>query len=259
MSLVANVPPKTSGLRSNVEGGYRYIPNVFQYSSGVAAEPGFELERVRFHHLVSLDEGFAAVESHLRTLGRPLAAFAQCELRSPRPYTEESFLAFNQGYAQTLRRWGLCDGELTPVARTHVCPQHDAPVQPSMYAFSYAVPATSGRRSFVLAGGGDVRAGPGTFLERCVRPGDTSPEGLREKVRHVVGEMERRLSLLGFGWADAVSTQCYTVQNIGHLVGEELAARGAIRGGLVWTYAQLPVQGLAFEMDVRGTVREHIV
>ena len=29
-------------------GGYRYIPAVFQYSSGVAAEEGYEIERARF-------------------------------------------------------------------------------------------------------------------------------------------------------------------------------------------------------------------
>ena len=29
------------------KGGYRYLPAVFQYSSGVAAEPGFEIERAR--------------------------------------------------------------------------------------------------------------------------------------------------------------------------------------------------------------------
>lgn len=255
-----STPAQNAGTRLHAEGGYRYIPYVFQYSSGVAAEPGFALERARFHRPVPLDEAFATIESYLRALGRPMAAFAQCELRSPRPYTEEGFLAFNRRYAQTLQRWGLCDGELTPVARTHVCPRYDAPEQPSMHAFTYTVPAgASARRSFMLAGAGDVRAGPETFLERCVRPGDTSPEGLREKMRHVIGEMERRLGLLGFGWADAVSTQCYTVQNIGHLVGEELGARGAIPGGLVWTYAQLPVQGLAFEMDVRGTVRELVL
>ena len=33
-------------------------------------------------------------------------------------------------------------------------------------------------------------------------------------------EMERRLGLLGFGWADALHTQAYTVQNIG-LVPED--------------------------------------
>ena len=28
--------------------GYRYIPAVFQYSAGVAALPGFRIERIRF-------------------------------------------------------------------------------------------------------------------------------------------------------------------------------------------------------------------
>ena len=71
-------------------------------------------------------------------------------------------------------------------------------------------------------------AGSQPYSERIVRFGDCSPEGLREKVVFVIDEMERRLKTLGFGWQDAVSTQAYTVQNIGHLVGEELARRGAI-------------------------------
>jgi hypothetical protein len=71
--------------------------------------------------------------------------------------------------------------------------------------------------------------------------------------------MEQRLGLLGFSWRDAVSTQAYTVQNIGHLVGEELAARGACTGGLVWYYARPPVVGLEYEMDVRGAARELII
>ena len=41
-------------------GGYRYIPAVFQYSGGVAAEPGFAIVRVRFRDPVPLAEGFAA-------------------------------------------------------------------------------------------------------------------------------------------------------------------------------------------------------
>ena len=68
--------------------------------------------------------------------------------------------------------------------------------------------------------------------------------------------MERRLAALGFTWKDAVTTQAYTVQNIGHLVGEVLAARGACTGGLVWTYSRPPVVHLEFEMDVRGAARE---
>ena len=50
-------------------GGYRYIPAVFQYSSGVAAEPGYEIERARLAEPVPLADGFRAVERHLERLG----------------------------------------------------------------------------------------------------------------------------------------------------------------------------------------------
>ena len=69
-------------------GGYRYIPGPFQYSGGVVAEPGFELERVRFRRPVPIEEGFRAIEAHLNARGRPLAAFCACEMRSPAPFTE---------------------------------------------------------------------------------------------------------------------------------------------------------------------------
>jgi hypothetical protein len=101
-----------------------------------------------------------------------------------------------------------------------------------------------------------VRSGSGSFRERTVRYRETSLDALREKVRHVVGEMEARLSALGFSWHDALSTQAYTVQDIGPLVGPELAARGAAPGGLSWHFARPPVVDLEFEMDVRGAARE---
>ena len=44
-------------------GGYRYIPAVFQYSGGVAAMPGYAIERVRFRKPVPLAEGFARIEA----------------------------------------------------------------------------------------------------------------------------------------------------------------------------------------------------
>jgi hypothetical protein len=138
---------------------------------------------------------------------------------------------------------------------------YEAPTEALMYAFSYTVRATrtGSRGSFITSGGGE-RLGTGrTMQERIIRYNDTSPEGLREKVEAVLGEMERRLSALGFSWADAVTTQAYTVQNIGHLVGEAITARGGCAGGLVWTYARPPVVGLEFEMDVRGAAREIVL
>jgi hypothetical protein len=248
-----------SGTTVFAPGGYRYIPAVFQYSGGVAAENGFELERVRFKAPVPLADAFAKIEAHLTGIGRPFTAFAHCELRSPGQFTDQGFIDFNKQYVQTLERWGIYKDGVNPVARTNVCPMYGEPATPSMFAFTYTVPVKSARRTFMLSGGGDVRPGPELYKDRIVRYGDTSPEALREKVQFVIAEMERRLALLGFGWADAVSTQAYTVQNIGHLVGEELAKRGATAGGLVWHYARPPVIGLEYEMDVRGTARELIL
>jgi len=56
-----------------------------------------------------------------------------------------------------------------------------------------------------------------------------------------------------------VSTQAYTVHDIGALVGPEIAARGAAPGGLAWHVARPPVVGLEFEMDVRGAAREIVL
>lgn len=244
-------------------GGYRYIRAVFQYSGGVAAEPGFEIERARFMRPLPIAEAFTAVEAHLKSLGRPAAAFAQCELRSPAPFTDQGFYEFNKLYVTTLERWGLyTEGGplLNPVARTNVCPMYDKPAGPSMYAFSYTVPAAHSKRgTFVIAGGGDAKEAGPSYRDRIVRLGDTSPEGLREKVSFVIGAMEQRMRLLGFEWKDAVTAQVYTVQNIGHLVGELLAARGAAEGGVVWYYARPPVVDLEFEMDVRGAAREIVL
>lgn len=242
------------------EGGYRYIKAVFQYSSGVAAEPGFEIERVRFLQPLPLAQGFAAVEAYLKVLGRPSTAFAACELRSREPFTEREFHDFNREYAKTLARWGIYKDEINPVARTNVCPEYDKPSQPSLYAFSYTVPAPHAKRgSFIIAGGAEARGGPGSYPERIVRYGESSPEAMRDKVRHVVAEMERRLAALGFSWKDAVSTQAYSVRDIGPLAGPEIGARGATAGGLSWHFARPPVVGLEFEMDVRGTAREIVL
>lgn len=117
-------------------GGYRFVPGPFQYSAGVAAEPGFEIVRARFLRPVALVEGFAAIERHLASVGRTPLAFCQCELRSPAPFTEEGFVSFNRAYVGTLERWGLIRDGVNPVARSNVCPELDKPPVPSLFAFS---------------------------------------------------------------------------------------------------------------------------
>ena len=82
--------------RTVPEGEFRFVPGVYRYSAGVAAVPGFALERVRFAEPVPLARGFARVAELLEAAGRPKAAFATCELRSPAPFTEAGFAAFSR-------------------------------------------------------------------------------------------------------------------------------------------------------------------
>ncbi len=68
-----------------IGGGYRFIKGVLPYSAGVAAQPGFTIERARFSKVLPLAEGYAAIDAHLKSLGRPLTALCAAELRSPAP------------------------------------------------------------------------------------------------------------------------------------------------------------------------------
>lgn len=237
-------------------GGYRYIEGMFQYSGGAAALPGFEIVRARLALPLPLPDGFRSAEAHIKAAGRPLTSFCACELRSPAPFTEQGFVEFNRVYVQTLERWGLYRDGRNPVARTNVCPAYEAPAEPSLYAFSYTVPARSARGSFIVAGSGEAPEGKGNYRDHVIRPGDVSIDGLREKMRFVMGEMEARLAALGFAWKDAGSTQVYTVRDVGALVKQEIFAKGAAPGGLSWHFCRPPVAGLDYEMDVRGAARE---
>jgi hypothetical protein len=238
-------------------GGYRYAAGVFQYSAGVAAEPGFEIRRARFSEALPLAQGFEAVEMHLKAIDRPTTAFCACELRSPGPLSDQGFLDFNRTYVSSLERWGLYRDGTNPVARTNVCPEIDPPAVPSMLAFSYTVPTSDPvSRTFVVAGGGEAPEGRPNYRDHIVRRGDTTAEGLREKVRFVVAEMERRLAALGFTWRDAISAQAYTVHDIGGLLIDEVWGRGAAPGSIAWNYARPPIADLEFEMDVRRTAHE---
>ena len=240
-------------------GGYRFLPAVFQYSGGAAALPGHAIERVRFRAPVPLAEGFARIERIIGAAGRPLTAFCACELRSPAPFTEQGFRAFNEVYVVTLEKWGLFDGKVNPVARSNVCPEIDPPAEPSFHAFSFTVAAADAAPSFVIAGSGEAKEGGASYRERTVRHGETTPDAMREKAHYVLGEMERRLAALGFGWADTTATQVYTVHDLHPFLADEIVRRGAARSGLTWHFARPPVRGLEYEMDCRGVGRERVV
>jgi hypothetical protein len=244
-------------------GNYRFIPAVFQYSSGACAIEGFQIERVRFDRLLPLADGFAQAATYIQAAGQKLTSFCACELRSPAAFTEAGFLAFNQHYVKTLGEWGIFDGTTNPVARSNVCPEIDPPNEPSFYAFSFVRPIEGQGRAatpdFVIAGGAEARGGAGGYPERIVRYRDLSPEGLKEKVGFTVREMESRLAEFGFGWKDTTAAQAYTVHDFHPVMTEELVGRGAASSGLTWHFARPPVVDLEFEMDCRRVSREMVI
>ncbi len=240
-------------------GGYAYMPGVFQYSAGVRALPGFRIERVRVSRLVPLGDGFVRIAAFLRAAGRPLTTFCACELRSPAPFTEAGFRAFNQDYTGVLREWGLLESGANPVARSNVCPEIDPPAEPAFHAFCYAVPDAGAAPSFVVAGSGEVPEGKANYHEHIVAPGDTSVDGMRAKARFVLGEMERRMAAVGGGWSSATGVQVYTVFDIHPFLADKVVRRGAAAHGVTWHFARPPVVGLDFEVDCRAVATERVI
>ena len=244
--------------------GYRYIPGPFQYSAGVAALDGHRIERLRFENPLPLEEGFNRIERHLDEAGLKPTAFCACELRSPAPFTDEGFRAFNRFYVGRLERWGIMKGDANPVARSNVCPEIDKPASPSFHAFSIVVPASGvGARgvgaSFVIAGSGEAQEGDGPYSAKTIRYRDTSAAAMREKAIFVLGQMEKRMGAFGAGFAHTTAAQVYTVHDLHGFLADEIVARGAARHGLTWHYARPPVIDLEYEMDCRRISVEQVI
>jgi len=240
-------------------GGYRYMPGVFQYSCGVGALPGFALERVRFSKVVPLKEGFAKVAEIIKAAGRPLTAFAACELRSPAPFTEQGFIDFNEIYIKTLEDWGIMKDRVNPIARSNVCPKIDPPSEPGFHAFSFTTVAPNAPASFVIAGSGEAAEGKGDYRDNTVRLGDISPSGMLEKAKFVLDEMERRMGAFSGTWDQTTGAQLYTVRDVYALLESELGRRGVFRNGLTWHFNRPPVVDLEYEMDCRRVHVERVV
>ncbi len=240
-------------------GGYRFIPGVFQYSAGVAALAGFSMRRIQFQRPVPLSEGFARAESIIKEAGRPLTAFCACELRSPGQFSEDAFRTFNEHYVDTLSTWKIFDGSTNPVARSNVCPEVNGPTEPSFHAFTFTVAREETRPSFVIAGSGECPEGLGNYRDNTVRLGDLSAEGILEKARFVLDEMERRQESLQQSWKTVTATQVYTVHDIYPFLASEIVGRGAAPAGITWHFDRPPVVDLEYEMDCRGVFEEFVI
>jgi hypothetical protein len=242
-------------LLDSPKGNYRFLTGIAPYSSGVIANPDYEIVRATLHEPLPYRQGFDLIGKHLAAQGQSSYALCAVELRSPEPFTFEGFAAFNQGYRALLAEWDLLVGEHNPVARTNVAPEVRPPAEPLLYAFSYTVPAASqeARPTFVVAGAGDLVEGT-LSPEAIIRSGETSSDALREKAAYVVRTMASRLEGLGVGWSEVTAVDIYTVHPLHpFLAGTVLEGMGqAAAHGAHWFLARPPITGLEFEMDARG-------
>lgn len=240
------------------DGGYSFLEGGYPYSQGIRAMEGYAVERARFARALPVERGFAAIEAYLQSLGRPRTALCAAELRSPEPFGMDGFRQFNRAYVGTLEQWTIFRDGLNPVARSNVAPEIGPPAEPAFYAFCYTVPARGASRSFTVAGSGEWPEG-GRFPEDIVARGDLSPAGLRLKARFVLDKMESRLTGLGVFWTDVTAMQVYTVHDVHPFVGDEILRRTGNAGGLTWHYCRPPIEGLEYEMDVRGVAVERVL
>jgi hypothetical protein len=247
-------------LRDVPAGGYRFLPGIPAFSSGVVAMPGWEIVHVTLRSPVPWRDGFARIDRHLTDAGRPRAALCGIMLRSPAPFTFDGFEGFNQGYRALLADWKiLLDGE-NPLPRTNVAPVVGPPAEPSLYAFDYTVAGTTPAPTFVVAGAGELRE-RGSGAEGIVRRGETSPDTMREKARYVLDIMQSRLQALGGTWDRVTAIDVYTAYSIHGIVEDEIlrAAGPAAVHGVRWYPSRPPIQGLEFELDMGGIARELVL
>ena len=239
-------------------GGYRFIPAVFQYSGGVAAEPGFGIERVTFRKPVPLAQGFERVAHDHQGRGRPLTAFCACELRSPAPFTDDGFRAFNEVYVDDAGQLGHLrrrQQDQSGRAQQRLPGARTSRPSPRSTPSAFTVAAS--------ANGADLRgrrqrrgARRRRQLSRAHRPPrrDQRPTAMREKARLRAGrDGAAACGCSGFGWArhhrrprSIPCTICYP------FLADEIVRRGAARHGLTWHFCRPPVRGLEYEMDCRG-------
>jgi hypothetical protein len=247
-------------LVENKRGNYSFLKGIAPYSAGVVAESEFEVVHVRFPRYVSLRAGFATVEAHLKNAGRPMQALCGMELRSPKPFTFAGFSQFNAGYIDVLKKWGVLVDGMNPVARTNIAPAVNPPAEPSLYGFSYTAPSKTRRKTFVVAGAGELPEGS-LDPHDVVRRGDSSAAAIQEKMRFVMGLMEGRLRGLRVGWSDVTVTGIYTVHDIRPYLETELLKRLEDGGahGLTWHYSRPPIESIEYEMDLRGCANELVI
>jgi hypothetical protein len=242
----------------NPRSHYHFLTGIDPYSSGVIADPGYEIIHATLTQPVPWRDGFRRVEAYLQTQGLPRTVLCAIQLRCPAPFTMDGFIAFNRGYCEVLQEWGLYHNEMNPLARTNVAPSANPPGESMLYAFSYIQPCeASNRPTFIIAGAGELREGILT-PDGIVRRGETDATAMREKAAYVMDIMAERLSGLGGSWDLVNRVDIYTVHPTDEIIRDIVLPKlgTAQVHGVHWYPARPPIVDIEFEMDMRGVRQE---
>ena len=241
------------------EGNYSYVAGHGTYCRDAVPHEGYAVAHAVFVDPPPLARGFELIKAYLGGLGRPMAALCGAELRIREPLSFDGFGAFNVTYIALLDSYGLRQNALGTMTRTNVSPEVAAakPAESSLFGFSFIVPGrrTGNHKTFVSSGSGEL-AGDGR--EAIVRLGDTSADGMREKVRWVMHAISSRLPGLGLSMDDVTHANLYCVHPPeSYLESEVLSVLGARAGlGVHWHYTRPPILELEFEADLKGVLHE---
>ncbi|MDA1054575.1 MAG: RidA family protein [Planctomycetota bacterium] len=250
--------PMNTSVTANPRGGYRFLPGIEPYSSGVVAEPGWEIVHATLARPLVWHDGLDSIRRHLEHMGRNRHALCGVELRCPEPFSMDGFVAFNRQYRSLLEDWDMLVDGANPIARTNVAPVENAPNESVVFGFSYTQPSNINRTTFVVAGGGELRGS--LDAKNIVRVGETSEDAIIEKARCVVEIMRERLASLGDN--ELLSQiNVYTAHNLRRVFAEEIipVLPAAAHLGVRWYYSRPPVRHIEFEMDMRGVVRDVVI
>ncbi len=236
--------------------GYAFIKGQSHpFSGGVACLKGFALTRVRFRKPPPLAEGLARAAALIKAQGRPLAALAACELRSPAQMSVADFAAFNRIYVEQLRANGFPCEPPFPMARSNVAPVLDPPATNTLFAFTYASAAeASTRTDFLISGKAEIV----DDNRGVIGAGDASAAGTEKKAAYVFDALRTRVADLGAAWTDVTGIQIYTARSI-DTVPALLQRLGLAGVGITLRAAHPPVAPYEFEADVRAASAERTI
>jgi len=210
----------------------------------VVADADFDLAHAMFERPIPLETGIDAAVRHVAAAARPPRSIAGFELRIPKPLSQSGFDDFNRGYIAMLRRAGIEVDGLMTAARTNVAPIVGAVDRPSVFGFTYTVPARGAPPAFLMAGvpeevEGDARA----------------------MLRNITEILAARAAALGCRLRDSTAVQIYAAGAIDPDAIADVASElgDAALHGLRWFPSQPPIEGLRYEIDVRAARTELVI